>query len=113
MKKIYVQIIIFFIVGSIGFSYDEVEGLIDQELVTIEEILSQGTKLEDEKIYINKKTLSKGESFLISLGMSDSSVIKGGEEEETKKGTGVANSIGISLSNYGIISGQTLYNSSK
>lgn len=113
MKKMCIQAFLFFIIGSVGFSYDEVEGLVDQEMVTVEEILSQRTKVENENIYTSNKELSKSDSFLISLGMNDSLLVVGGEGKETKEGTGVANSVVTNVSSYGIIMGQTVQSHTK
>lgn len=110
MKKIYVLLTSILLVGTMTFAQEEAEGLIAQEAVSAEEISSQGTPMAQESISAQGgTTLSKGDSFMVSMGMNDSSIVVGGEVGGAASGVAVATSTGSGLSNQGMNPGHTPY----
>lgn len=58
-------------------------------------------------------SLSKGDSFMVSVGMGDSSLVVGGEVGGGTAGAGVSTSAGSGLSNQGMNPGHTPYTYTK
>ena len=104
MKRIYILLASLMLVGSVAFGEDKDSSNNNVTNTTgTQDISNQGG---------GTTSLSRGESFLVSLGMNDSSIVVGGEVGGAPK-TSVAITTGSSLANQGTNPGHTPYTYTK
>lgn len=103
MKRIYILLASLMLVGSIAFGEEKSDTTTNTNTTGTQDISTQGG---------GTTSLSRGESFLVSLGMNDSSIVVGGEVGGAPK-TSVAITTGSNLANQGTNPGHTPYTYTK